>query len=274
MIIGNVNSYFKNPYINNGNYKQLQKVLSSNNRIATINKKDATQGPEALMKQKIRNMKTQLGDSENSEQQLKNGMSVLQEKQEGLDNINDVGNQLKELSTQYKKSDLSEKDKLEIEKKAGELLNNLDNLMNQNKTEENNIVGDKVIQLKASDGKTSTILSKGIDITLDFDKEDSTKPSNTDKTDPNKHFSSNVSIKTLLENPSIIEKRILNPVQKVIEDVHDSKSIIYHNFIEEYSLATSSIDELFKIKGISAREKDSKMLQQKAMYIAVSALYF
>jgi len=111
---------------------------------------------------------------------------------------------------QYKKSDLSEKDKLEIEKKAGELINNLGSLMNENKTEENNIVGNKKIQLNSSDGKSTTILSKGIDITLDLDKVDKTKLNNP-KDD--KHFSSNVSVKTLLENHSIIQERMLNPVQ-------------------------------------------------------------
>ena len=274
MIIGNVNSYLKTLSINNSNYKHLQKVLNTNNKINTIKKKDATQTPEELLKQKIRNMKTQLKNTENAEQELKNGMSILQEKNKGLDNINNIGSQLKELSTQYNKSDLSESDKSEIEKKAGELLNDLDKLMNQNKTEESNIVGDKIIRLNGSDGKTSIVFSKGIDITLDFVKGEDTKPSNANKTDNDKYFSSNVSIKTLLQNPSIIEEKIFTPIQKVKEKVHDSKSIIYRNFMQEYSSATSSINELFKIGGINARTKNLQILQQKSMYNEVSALYF
>ncbi len=261
MIIGNIT----NPYINNSKNQQLQKVL--NNNIITNNKNAILDEP---MKQKIRNMNSQLSRSNNSEQQSQSGMSILQEKKVGLDNIQDIGDQLKELSKQYANSDASENDKSEIEKKAEELLNNLGSLMNQNK--ENNIVGDKIIERKNSDGKTGIILSKGIDITLDYGKLDATKPNNTDKVD-SKHFSSNVSVDTLLKNPSIIEERILNPVQNAIEKVDASKSIVYGDFMKEYSLATDSINGLFKIGGISPYTKDSKMLNQKLMYISISALY-
>ena len=112
------------------------------------------------MKQKIRNMNTKLTLSLNSEQQNQSGMSILQEKEIGLNYIKDIGDQLKELSNQYAKSNLSENDKSQIEKQAGELLNNLGSLMNQN--EEKNIVGNKTIQLSGSDGKTSTLLSRSL----------------------------------------------------------------------------------------------------------------
>ena len=263
MIIGNI----KNPYKNNSINQHLQKVLNNNNIINNIKKSSF----EESMKQKIRNMNDQLALSQNSEQQIESGMSILQEKEVGLDNIKDIGNQLKELSKQYANSDLSENDKSKIEKQTGELLNNLGSLMNQN--EENNTVGDKIIQLNRSDGKTSVILSKGFNITLDFGKLCDTKPSSTDETDNDMHFSSKISIDDLLENSSIIEERILNPVQKAIEKVDASKSIVYGDFMKEYSSATSLIDVLSKIGGISAYTKDSKMLQQKSMYITISALY-
>lgn len=263
MIIGNI----KNPYINNISNQQLKKVVSNKNIIS--NTKNSSS--EEIMKQKIRNMNTQLALSQNSEQQIEIGMSTLQEKEVGLDNIKDIGNQLKELSKQYTSSDLSENDKSKIEKQAEELLNNLGSLMNQK--EENNVLGDKTIKLTGSDDKTSVILSKSLNITLDFGKLDDTKPDNTDKTNNDNHFSNNVSVTTLLKNPSIIEERILNPVQKSIEKVDDAKSIVYSNFIKEYSSATSSIDGLFKIGGISAYAKDSKMLQQESIYIRMSALY-
>jgi|GEM_PF-4327435 len=259
MIIGNIT----NSCVNNSKNQQLQKEL--NNNVITKNKNASL---DDLMKQKIRNMNSQLARSKNSEQQSQSGMSILQEKKVGLDNIKDISDQLKELSKQYANSDTSENDKSEIEKKAEELLKNLGSLMNQN--EENNIVGDKIIQRKSSDGKSSVILSKGLDITLDSGKLDNTKPSNISD---DKHFSSNVSVETLLKNPSIIEDRILNPVQKAIEKIGDAKSIVYGDFMKEYSLATSSIDGLFKIGGISPYTKDLKMLQQTSMYIAISALY-
>lgn len=113
-----------------------------------------------------------------------------------------------------------------------------------NQKEENNIVGDKTIQLNGADGKTRVILSKSLNITLDFGKLDDAKPSNKGESDNDKHFSSNVNADTLLGNPSIIGERILNPVQKTIEKVDGAKSIVYGNFMKEYSSATSSIDGL------------------------------
>ena len=217
MIIGN----FNNPYINNSSNQQLQKVLNNKNSI-TNSKKISS---DELIKQKIRNMNDQLTVSQNSEQQIESGMSILQKKEVGLDDIKNIGNQLKELSKQYTNYDLSEDEKSKIEKQAGKLLNNLEGLMNQNV--ENDIVGDKTIQLNGADGKSSVILSKGFNITLDSGKLDGTKTSNTVEIDKDKHFSSNVSVNDLLGNPSIIEERILNPVQKIIEKVHDrSKSVV------------------------------------------------
>lgn len=259
MIIGNIT----NPCINDSKNKQLQKAL--NNNIITKNKNVSL---DELMKQKIRNMNSQLARSKNSEQQSQSGMSILQEKKVGLDNIKDISDQLKELSKQYVNSDLSKNDKSEIKKKAEKLLNKMGSIMNQN--EENNIVGDKIIQRKSSDGKSNVILSKGLDIILDSGKLDNAKPSNISD---DKHFSSNVSVENLLKNPSIIEERILNPVQKAIEKIGDAKSVLYGDFMKEYTLATSSIDGLFKIGGISSYTKDKKMLQQTSMYIDISALY-
>ena len=263
MIIGNI----KNPYINNSNNQQLKKLLNNNNII--INSKKLSS--EEIMKQKIRDMNNQLSLSQNLEQQTESGMSTLKEKEIGLDNIKDIGNKLKELSKQYTHFDLSEDDKSKIEKQTGELLNSLGSIINQNA--ENNIVGEKTIQLNDTDGKSNIILSKGFNITLDFGKPHDIKPSNTVKPDNDNHFLSNVTVSDLLENPSIIEERILNPVQMAIEKVDSSKSIIYSKFIKEYSLSTSSIDGLFKLGGISSYIKDSKMLQQQSLYIRMSELY-
>ncbi|MCB2313794.1 hypothetical protein LGL55_21965 [Clostridium tagluense] len=80
MIIGNVNSYAKNPYMNNSNYKQLQKVLNSNNKIANINRKEANQTPKDLIRKKVMIMNTQLTVIQNSEQQIQSGMTILQKK--------------------------------------------------------------------------------------------------------------------------------------------------------------------------------------------------
>ena len=120
MIIGN----FNNPYINNSSNQQLQKVLNNKNSI-TNSKKISS---DELIKQKIRNMNDQLTVSQNSEQQIESGMSILQKKEVGLDDIKNIGNQLKELSKQYTNYDLSEDEKSKIEKQAGKLLNNLEEI--------------------------------------------------------------------------------------------------------------------------------------------------
>lgn len=252
MIIGNTNSYLKNLYVH-----------SSNNKFATIENKKVNTNPKDDINQQIKRIKTQLSIVQNSEEEIQSRMLVLQEKKTGLNNINDIGNQLKDLAEKYKKSDLNENDKYNIEKKASDLLKNLDSIINT----DNSSVGDKIIKLTGSDGKSNIIYSKGIDITLDSGKIDDTKPINAKDY---KHFSSNVDIKTLLKDSSIIEERISKPVQTIISSVHDSQSIVYNSFMKEYLSATDSIDKLFNMGGISAYERDLKMFNQTSMYISMS----
>lgn len=271
MIIGNVNLYLKNQDMNNSNYKQTQKVINSNNKISNIDKKNSTPHLDKLMMKKITNLKQELRDINNSEDEFRNGMSVLKDKEKGLNEISDTGNKLKELAKQYNKDGLSEDDKREIEKQANELLDNLGKLMNKSIQEESSSVGDKAIKMTDSDGKTSFILSRGIDITLEFKKADDTK---SVKKEDNKHFSNKVSTKALLENPSIIDECMLKPVENVVKEVKDSKSDIYHKFRRENDLATESIEKLFKVGGIDADQKEGMLKQQQKLYFEVSAMYY
>jgi len=87
MIIGNRNSYLKNPYVNNNNYTQQNKVLNNNNKIATAEKKSISLSPDIITKKKIKALKNQLNDIETSEQQLQSGMSTLHQKETGLNNL-------------------------------------------------------------------------------------------------------------------------------------------------------------------------------------------
>lgn len=279
MVTNAMNLLIKNNWLqkaaNNSNYKQLHKALNGNSKISTLDKKESNQKPDDLMKQKINNIKYQLRVSKDSEDEIQNGMSILQEKEIGLEKIKAAGEKLEELSTQYKSPDLGEKDRMEIKKQAEELLNGLENLMNKTKAGEN-IIGDKIIQLKDSTGKESIISSAAINITLDFDKLDDSKLNKTEEKNlfNGKHFENKVSVATLLETPSIIQERILNPVQNSIEKLNDAKSVVYNKFINEYSSATNSIDELFKLGSLSKNMKDMEILSQKILLNSVSALYF
>lgn len=257
------------------NYKKTQSALNKSSNITVIEKKDNKKNQDELMKQKITNMKMQLAISQDSEQNIQNGMSILQEKETSLSAIQEVGNELRELSEQYKNPNLNDKDKGDIEKQAEKLLNGLANLMNKSK-EQNNAIADSVIPIKDSDGKYDIILSSSFNITLDTGSVDNDQLKEKDEKNMfnNKHFESKISVKTLLKKTSIIEERILKPVQKAIKDVNDKKNHVYTKFMDEYSESIISINKLFNLGGISEYEKDAKLQMQQSIYDNAYALEF
>lgn len=170
---------------------------------------------------------------------------------------------------------MTDKDKEQIEKKAEKLLKGLDNLMNKSKGE-NNVIEEKIIPIKDSEGKTSIVVSKSFDIMLGTGVLDNAKLSEKDEKDifNNSHFESKISVKTLLKEPSIIEERILKPVQKLIKEVDDTKTNIYTKFMDAHATAMISINKLSDLGGISLYEKGIKMLMQDSIYNNVYSLKF
>lgn len=282
MVIENINCSTKNTMsmlknsANNVNKQQSLKVLNSN-KIATISKTDIChQKSTDFMKQKMKHLIDKLRISQSSEFQAQRGMSFLQQKDICLDKVRGAGDKLKELSEQYKSSDLSEEDKVKLEKQAEKLLKGIDNLMNNNNSVYHGTIDYKSIPITSSDVETSIVLSKSFNITLEPGKLDDPKLSNAEKIDipSDKHFKSNVSTKVLLDNTSIIEERILKPVEKAIEDVDSAKSEIYHKFTDAYGSATDSIKELFKSGEISIYKSNQEMKFQQSLYSAISSLRF
>lgn len=46
----------------------------------------------------------------------------------------------------------------------------------------------------------------------------------------------NMSIKELLENPSIIEERLISPTKAAIENLQDDKSFVYNTFFSNFTI--------------------------------------
>ncbi len=264
MIIRNTNFYSRNSFIKNINSNQSK----NNSQIANVVKKNVNKDSKDVINQKIKVMTTELKNTENSEQKLKDKMSVLKEKEINLNKMNDIGTQLKDLSKQYK-SDSSEMGAAKIESKAMDLLNDLNTLMDKNVTKESNIVEDKLFKLNNSDGKISIIFTKGVDTNQNL-----AKINNTNITTKDVNSSIKVSIKDLLEKPSIIEENILNPIQTSLKNVNESKSIVFSDFIKDYTAATNSIDELYKLGALDSDKKDAAMKHQKSIYESICKSYY
>lgn len=92
MTISNVNSYMKNMSFNNkesivnnkqcNNLQGNQNILNKNSKINTIKKQENNQNLDDIMKQKIKKLKMQLTASQDSEEEIQNGMLVLQERRQ------------------------------------------------------------------------------------------------------------------------------------------------------------------------------------------------
>lgn len=59
-----------------------------------------------------------------------------------------------------------------------------------------------------------------------------------------------------------------------MEEVKDSKSIIYNKFNRERESAEYSINKLYKMGGINEDKKAKYIKEQKSMYFSISALYY
>lgn len=166
--------------------------------------------------------------------------------------------------------------KNKIEKQAEKLLTGLDNLMNSNNLENDSVIDRKTIPMQDMCGTTSTLLSKPFYITLEPIKLNSNTPNNIEEKDSfnNAHFKNKVDAKFLLENTSIIEEKILNPVQNAIEDVNNDKSKVYYTFLDANSSATNAINRLYELGNMSLYKKNSELTFQQSLYNSISSLRF
>lgn len=280
MIIKNIHSYTQNNIsLLKGSSNILNAQHSSksinNNKLFTPNKINTnSQNQKDVINKKIELLLYKLRASQLSESEAQSGMFFLQQKEICLEKIHGAGNELNELSKQYKNSNLTKEDKEKIEKQAEKLLKGIDKLMNNKKSGDNDLMDCKSISIKDSNGQTNIILSESFNITLEPVKLEDVKLSCTDKVDilDDTHFKSKVSTKTLLENTSIIEEKLLKPVQKAIEDVDSAKSDIFDKFTCAYSSATASINELFESGKLSEYIKIQQLDIQKSLYFCISSL--
>lgn len=240
-----------------------------------INNKLAT---DEQMKKKIAYLTYQLKVNQASEQQAQTGMSALQEKKEGLEEINAIGEKLKELAGQYNSSNLSDEDKGTIKSQADELINDLDKVMNNTKFDNKSIMGTSTVNLLDSGVTMRTITSNSFSIKLDLDCSDTTKFSMDEKPHSNPlsddHFYNDLSTDTILENPNIIKEKIINPVQKAIKDVNTAESTVYDIFTNEYAAATESVNKLFKLGAISIFQYLTQEAIQKALFTDITSIRF
>ncbi|AKA69179.1 hypothetical protein [Clostridium scatologenes] len=265
MLVRNTNFLSVNLHPNINSYNQIKNISKSTKQAATaINEKNAAKNSDESLKQKIKIVTDELKITEDSEQKFQYKMSILKEKQTNLNRINDIGNQIKDLSKQYKSSS-HELNTSRIESKATDLLNTL---MKKGDIKDGNIVEDNLFKLDNSNDNISIIFFKKIDKTQNI-----AKASNTVIITKDVDSSIKVSVKDLLEHPSIIDENILNPIQTSLKNVNESKLIVFSNFMKNYSMTNISIDKLYKLGAISSYTKDVKMKQQKSIYESICKSY-
>jgi BMFP domain-containing protein YqiC len=282
MTIENLTLHYKNTANlsqNNVNNIHNKNILNTNN--SSIGSKKDNEIPHSnnvnkTITPEMKRLIQKLDLSEKSEMDTQTGMSFLNQKKTCLNTIDTIGCKLKELSKQYTDSSSTEEDKNKIEEQAEKLLNHLDKLMNSNISENDSTIDCKTIPIQDTTGKTSILLSKPIYITLEATESNSNNMNNKSEKDSsnNDHFKNKLSTKSLLENASIIDEKILNPIQKAIEDVDKDKSQLYHTFLDAHSSATSTINRLFELGNMSLFKRNSNLKFQQSLYDSVSSLRF
>lgn len=282
MTIQNITLHYKNATHlsqNNVNNIHSKSILSTNN--SSIGSKKDNEIPHSnnvnkTITPEMKRLIEKLDISEKSELDTQTGMSFLCEKKTCLDTIDTIGCKLKELSKQYTDSSSTQEDKNKIKAQAEKLLNHLDKLMNSNKSGNDSTIDCKTIPIQDTNGKTSILLSKPIYITLESTQLDSNNLNNTSNKNSwnDEHFKNKLDTKFLLENTSIIDEKILKPIEKAIEDVDNDKSQLYHTFLDAHSSATSAINRLFELGNMSLYKRNSNMKFQQSLYDSISSLRF
>lgn len=210
-----------------------------------------------------------LNSSQLAESKLQNAMSYLLKREKHLDYIVEISNELKELSLKYSNLHLRKQEKLEIETKTTGLLRNIDALMNLGKFDEDNLMDEKIMIIRCSNGNKKIVVSNPIYIILNINE---TEDSNN--TSKNKYFECKISIESLLKDSSIIEDKILKPINKELQNIFKDKAFLYNIFSTEYQIAIDSINELFSTDNIGEGMKDILTKIQNSSLSSIGGIHF
>lgn len=239
-----------NNKVRSQNISSLSNVINN-----SANKLDET------LKKKIEVISQQLRFTVSSQEHIQDEMSYLQKKELDLNNIKEIGLEIKNLSEEYKDSKLSDEEKDKIKNRTSDLLKELESIVKVSKFKGYSTMSEKVIKLD----NDTVITSSSFKISLSFENDENLL---------NKNFENKLSVEDIFEKPLIIEEKIINPANKALDEVVDDKSGVYNKFLGERSKAMNYIEDLFNIGGISERMKGLYERFQNSLLNSISDMRF
>ncbi|MEF9934946.1 MAG: hypothetical protein RR539_04485 [Clostridium sp.] len=181
---------------------------------------------------KLEHLKFNLYRNIRAQDNIQDSMAYLDDKEENLTKLKNLGENLMLLSSLYSRSSPYSDDRIQIVKSTEALLKEIETLTLK--------IDSKLINLISSTGREGTLYSNDLKIHLTL------YPYLSDN-----KFINSYKTNELLSNSSLIKDNIISPVDTLIDECQNYKSSLYNQFLEENSLAQYNIDELYRLKDIS-----------------------
>lgn len=169
-LLNNLNIYSKSSL-------QATKMLSTGKRINS-----ASDSPSDMLR--LSRLNSKINGTAVSNRNIHDGISLIQTTENSLNEINNIGKRLKELSVTYNNSTISEQDKSLIEKESKALLNEINNIQKNTNFNNKNVFSQKdyIIQTGSDYNDSYNINISGINIDKFIEKkEDNSSKSLTQK---------------------------------------------------------------------------------------------
>ncbi|MBV4419798.1 hypothetical protein KM800_10770 [Clostridium tyrobutyricum] len=202
---------------------------------------------------KVDQLRTQLRNSQIAEQHIQEGMSLLQEKRKAVTSLQEMSNQLKQLSIQYRKDNCTSQDKQSIEKQAKEIIENMNSIMNNTFGDKSAFSG-RTVSAETSDG-SNIIVDMNLSLSLDKSGDKKSKDNNKNYTD-DIHIEGNLSIDDILENTNAIENNLIKPLDKYLNEIHKQMTGLFNDVLYQdmvLDMATKGLSSLGELDVYQAR---------------------
>ncbi|WP_279145855.1 hypothetical protein [Clostridium tyrobutyricum] len=201
---------------------------------------------------KVDQLRTQLRNSQISEQHIQEGMSILQEKRKAVTSLQKMSNQLKQLSIQYGKDNCTSQDRQSIEKQAKEIIENMNSIMNNTFGDKGAFAG-KTVSVETSD-ESNIIVDMALNISLDKsnDKKSKNNKAHTDDI----HIEGNLSINDILKNTNAIENNLIKPLDKYLNEIHKQMTGLFNDVLYQdmiLDMAAKGLNSLGELDQYQAR---------------------
>ncbi|MHC6179334.1 hypothetical protein ACYUJ6_05700 [Clostridium sp. JNZ X4-2] len=186
-----------------------------NNKLADLNKNLQNRNAFSSDYFKIDQLRCQLRNSQIAEQHIQQGVSILQEKNKAVNDLRSMSKELKQLSIKYNSADCTIEDKQAMEKRAKDIIDSMNNIMNTSFGDKSIFAGQQV-RVETSHG-SNIIVDSGLHISIDLDMNKSDK---NKKNDYNCiHIEGNLSIESILKGTNDIEDNLIKPLDKCSDEI-------------------------------------------------------